>query len=213
MNNKLGFKMNYSAGLKQTAPLYQEDNPSTGSTKVTYDAKGNRVTTKTTPDVVVAPVKGTPPVPAIKPSQPVTTYSPTAPGESQADADIRWTEYLKNNPSPTPPPSPPGGSTPPSRTSSVGKPGTPGTPDIPGYTIPGTSSSTLEKPPVNYSTGLSNQIVNNTVPKNPKGPGILKKVGWFISDTKKAISEIIPNNSKPKRRKRSKCNGCKGATN
>ena len=167
MNRKLGFKMKYSSATRQTAPLYQEITKS-------VDKDGNIVTTTSVEGTKSTPgytIKGTPPTPAAPPViTPSKKYPPTAPDESQDEANKRWTEYKKNNPSPTPPPSPPapistpgepGGDTPPSSNSNVGSKGTPDivVPPVPG--TPGTSSSTIKKAPPKPATGTLSQSINN----------------------------------------------------
>jgi len=211
--------MRYNAGLKQTTPLYQETNPSTGTTKVTYDAKGNRVTTNTTADVVVQPIAAVKPIPATKPLPSVVTpgknYSPTGPNESQGQANIRWTEYLKkkknSNPNPDPVPEVippvvipggPGGNTPPSTNLNTGNPGKPGKPGVPGYTIPGVSTSTSEKAPVNYNSGTNNKLVNNT---RTKGHSFIKRIGWDIGDFMKNIN--LPTITLPTRNQKQRSRG------
>lgn len=57
---------------------------------------------------VYSTYRGTMDVPGevIIPEVETPSYPPTGPNETQEEANIRWEEYLKNNPSPTPPPGP-----------------------------------------------------------------------------------------------------------
>ena len=164
----MGYKMRYSSGgPRQTSPLYQEITKS-------VDKDGNIVTTTSvegTKGTSGYTIKGTPPTPAAPPvTTPSKKYPSTAPGETQEEANIRWTEQIKKNPSLSPPspppgggvtPGKPGGSTPPSSNSNVGSKGTPDivVPPVPG--TPGSSSSTIKKAPPKPATGTLSQSINN----------------------------------------------------
>ena len=187
----MAFKMTYSSsGIKQTAPLYQEISKS-------VDADGNIVTTtstKGTPGTPGYTIKGKPAVLPKPPlDKPPTNYPPTAPGESQGKANIRWKQYLIDNPPPPPPPpSPPnpGGDTPGNITSNVGSPGIPDV-DVPAVKgTPGSSSSTIEKAPPKPTTGTLTASVNNKTKstgdlkldiRKPDAPN-LRPVGRAIAD-------------------------------
>lgn len=156
-------------GPQMTTPLYQTKNTS----KRSIDKDGNIITTNTatTPGSII---KGKPPIPAVKPvvKLPVTKYSPTGPGETQDQANIRWQKRLDNQPPPVPtPPKPPtpGGkivTTSPSN----GTPGTLGTPDI--VTPPKVKvSSTTEMKPVSMSESTTS-FSNSGSYNNKKGISI-----------------------------------------
>ena len=192
-----------SSGLKQTSPLYQEITQS-------INKDGNIVTTTNIKGTKGKPgytIPGKPPTPKVKPvEKPATKYPSTGPNESQGEADIRWTEYLKkkNNSNPNPNPVPevippivepgkPGGGTPPSTTSSVGSGGTapvvvPAIPGKPGK--PGSSSSVIKKAPPKPMTGNLNASINNESKSTGKvyGPDLnlpkprLRGVGRFFAN-------------------------------
>ena len=209
------FKMPHlGSGLKQTSPLYQEITKS-------VDKDGNIVTTtniaategtKGTPGYTI---KGTPPTPKVKPvEKPATKYPSTGPNESQGEADIRWTEYLKkkNNSNPNPNPVPevippivepgkPGGGTPPSTTTSVGSGGkndiiVPAIPGKPGK--PGSSSSVIETAPPKPMTGNLKASINKPFktkgslygPPLPKAPD-LRPVGRAAVDLALAPFDLV----------------------
>jgi len=191
--------MRYSSGgPRQTSPLYQEITKS-------VDKDGNIVTTTNVEGTEGTPgytIPGTPSTPAAKPVvTPSVDYPPTGEGETQEEANIRWTEYKKNNPSPTPPPAPPsggvtpgtpGGSTPPSSASNVGSEGTPDIVVPPVAGTPGSSSSTIKKAPLKPITGTLTANINNDgktpgklygpkLPKLPTGPN-LRPVGRAVAN-------------------------------
>lgn len=195
----MGYKMRYSGGgPRQTSPLYQEITKS-------VDKDGNIVTTtstKGTPGTPGYTIKGTPPTPPAPPvEKPAVKYPPTGPGESVEEANARWTEYKKNNPSPTPtPPTPtpivtpptPGGNTPPSSASNVGSKGTPDVVVPPVAGTPGSSSSTIKKAPAKPTTGTLSTSINNeqktkgslmgpNLNLNIKGPN-LRPVGRAVAN-------------------------------
>ena len=157
MNRKLGFKMKYSSATQQTAPLYQEITKS-------VDKDGNIVTTTSVEGTEGTPGYTIPGKPAVLPKPSVVTppkYDPTGPGESQADANKRWKQYLIDNP-PTPPPPPnPGGDTPGNIDSNDGQPAIDDivVPAVEG--TPGTSSSTIKKAPPKPVTGTLSQSIDN----------------------------------------------------
>lgn len=207
------FKMPYSGGgPKQTSPLYQEITKSVnkdGNIVTTTNIEGTEGTPGT-PGYTIPGKPSTPPPPAVV--TPSTSYPSTGPDETQEQANIRWTEYKKNNPSPTPPPpSPgggvtpgtPGGNTPPNSTPSIGSGGTPDVvvPPIAGTPgTPGSSSSVIKpQPPKPVRGNLSANIdrKNKTpgdlkinLPRINKGPN-LRPIGRAAVDIALAPFDLL----------------------